>query len=65
VILLGFGAWDLGFLTSVSVVRFIPARRRPFIVKEPVLHFEGVAKEALRVDALRGIMGAGINATRD
>src|SRR4051812_8536020 len=52
-------------ITSVGMPGFITLRGRPIIVEEPVLDFERVTEEALRVDSFRSVVRAGINAARD
>jgi hypothetical protein len=47
------------------MMRFILARGRPLIFEQCVLRFESVAKKALGIDALGGVVRAGINAARD
>src|SRR4051812_46834852 len=50
--------------TSVSVSGFITLRGRPIIVEEPVLDFERVAEETLRIYAFRGVVRTGIHTAR-
>ena len=45
-------------------MRFILLRGRPLILEELVLRFEGVAKKALWIDALGGVVRAGVDAAR-